>query len=147
MKRTIFLSLVCLTFSGFSNPIKGKVFGLENNQKIVLPGANVFWVGTSIGTTANENGEFKIQVEPSNKLLVVSFVGFTSDTIRWNGEDSVDVILNPNLSLDEIRVVQKNKGTYISKINPIYTQHINGGRTTQSCMLQLIRKFCDQPFR
>jgi len=145
MKRTIFLSLVCLTFSGFSNPIKGKVFGLENNQKIVLPGANVFWVGTSIGAIANENGEFKIQAEPSNKLLVVSFVGFTSDTIRWNGEEAVNVILNPNLSLDEIRVVQKNKGTYISKINPIYTQHINGAELHKAACCNLSESFVTNP--
>lgn len=145
MKRVIILLVMYFSFSGFSNPIKGKVFGMENNQKVVLPGAGVSWAGTSVGTMADENGVFTIKPNKTSHLLVFSFVGFSTDTVKWNGEQEVNVVLDKNLELDEVTVVQKNKGTYISQINPIYTQHINGAELQKAACCNLSESFMTNP--
>ncbi|MBL7969358.1 MAG: TonB-dependent receptor [Prolixibacteraceae bacterium] len=145
MKRVILLLLVFLPFSVFPNPVKGRVFGIEDNQKIVLPGASVSWAGTSAGTIADKDGAFTIELHQSVKLLVFSFVGYQSDTVKWNGEEKLEVVLQRNQELDEVTVVQKNKGTYISKMNPISTQHINGAELQKAACCNLSESFTTNP--
>ena len=145
MKRVIALLLLCSTLSSFSNPIKGKVFGNENNEKIILPGAAVHWAGTTNGTIVDENGLFAIQPDQTTNLLIFSFVGYQSDTIQWGGADSVNVVLEKNQELEEVTVIQRNKGTYISAINPIYTQHINGAELHKAACCNLSESFVTNP--
>lgn len=145
MKRVIVLLLCFASLSCFSNPIKGKVFGNENEVKVILPGAAIHWAGTSNGTLADENGGFVIQPEKTTNLLIFSFVGYQSDTIHWNGTDSVNVVLEKNKELEEVTVVQRNKGTYISKINPIYTTQINGAELHKAACCNLSESFVTNP--
>lgn len=145
MKRVIVLLLLCSSLSCFSNPIKGKVFGNENSEKIVLPGAAIHWAGTTNATVADVDGIYSIQPDQSTKLLVFSFVGYQPDTVQWSGADSVSVVLEKNHALDEVTVVQRNKGTYISTINPIYTQHINGAELHKAACCNLSESFVTNP--
>ncbi len=145
IKRVIILLFMYSSFSAFSNPVKGKVFGIENDQKILLPGASVVWAGTNIGVTTNEKGEYQIQSNQKNKSLVFSFVGFNTDTLKWTGETDLDVVLNTSGEIEEVQVIQKNKGTYISKINPISTQHINGAELHKAACCNLSESFVTNP--
>lgn len=145
MKRVIILLLIFLPALVYSNPIKGKVLGVENSVKSILPGANIYWAGTNIGTIANANGEYSIQSIPDNNLLVFSFVGYNTDTIAWSGQKVIDAVLDMNLELDEVTVFQKKKGTYISQINPIYTTHINGAELHKAACCNLSESFMTNP--
>lgn len=133
------------SFPCYSNPIKGKVFGNENSQKVALPGASIYWAGTSVGTMADANGNFNIQPHQSTNLLVFSFVGYKTDTLQWSGQKSVDAVLDKNLELDEVTVIQRNKGTYISKINPIYTEQLNGAELHKAACCNLSESFVTNP--
>ena len=66
--------------------IKGRVMEETENGEVALPGANVYWVGTSKGSVSDANGEFKIKWEKVGKL-VVSFIGYRSDTIEVKSTD------------------------------------------------------------
>jgi outer membrane receptor for ferrienterochelin and colicins len=133
------------SFSAFTNPVKGKVFGIENDQRILLPGASVVWAGTNIGVTTNENGEYQIKGNQKNQFLVFSFVGFKTDTLKWSGEKELDVVLYNSGELEEVQVIQKDKGTYISKINPISTTHINGAELHKAACCNLSESFVTNP--
>ncbi len=130
---------------GYANPIKGKVFGLENGVKSILPGANIYWAGTKSGTIANENGEFCIQSVKDNNLLVFSFVGFETDTIEWNGLEMIDAVLNMSTELEQVTVIHKKKGTSISRINPVYTTHIHGAELQKAACCNLSESFMTNP--
>ena len=145
MKVVVIFMALCASLSSFSNPVRGKVFGFENSLKVVLPGASIHWAGTSTGTLADADGVFSIQTDKASNLLIFSFVGYTTDTIQWSGEEAVDVVLDKNRELDEVTVVQKNKGTYISKINPIYTQQINGAELQKAACCNLSESFVTNP--
>ena len=68
--------LLVLSSAAMAQNVTGKVTDSEDNNP--LPGANILIKGTAIGTTTDANGEFSLQVEDANTVLVVSFIGYTS---------------------------------------------------------------------
>ncbi|TYA70196.1 TonB-dependent receptor plug domain-containing protein [Seonamhaeicola marinus] len=70
-----------------------------------LPGANVIVKGTSIGTTTDFDGKFTIEARPKDEL-VVSFLGYNSETVLIKKNNLLTISLTPNnASLDEVVVV------------------------------------------
>ncbi|WP_373553860.1 SusC/RagA family TonB-linked outer membrane protein [Haliscomenobacter sp.] len=61
-----------------SKPIKGRIIEAESNEQ--LPGATLIIKGQSTGTATDENGEFSINAELGQTLLV-SYVGFVTQEI------------------------------------------------------------------
>lgn len=87
-----------------------KIMGLvvEKNAKGVeepLAGANVVWLGTTQGTSTEANGVFMIDPLEGATHLVISYVGYQSDTIKYNPQTRIKVILVPDELLDEVTVV------------------------------------------
>lgn len=145
MRIPLLILAILFQFQAWANPVRGTVYAIENNRKITLPGATVWWAGTTVGTIANESGEYEIQAEKTTNLLVFSFVGYVSDTLRWSGEQVLDGLLSKNHELQEVSVVQKNKGSYISKLNPIYTQQINSAELQKAACCNLSESFTTNP--
>ncbi|QOI98353.1 MAG: TonB-dependent receptor [Flammeovirgaceae bacterium] len=69
-----------------------------------LAGASVFWLGTTIGTTTGANGIFMIERVGNHQKLVVSYVGFKSDTVDVTNQTSVKIYLVSEQVLEEITV-------------------------------------------
>ena len=59
--------------------VKGKVVSKDDKP---LPGATVVVQGTTMGTSADIKGEFKIDNVPEDGSLVVSFVGFKTKVLK-----------------------------------------------------------------
>jgi len=56
----IILILFNFTFISFAQSLKGFVYELdEKNEKKPLPGTNLYWKNTQIGTTSDLNGFFE----------------------------------------------------------------------------------------
>jgi TonB-dependent starch-binding outer membrane protein SusC len=77
-----------------------------------LPGASIIVqgsqeaTGSTIGTTTNLDGEYTIQVPETLNVIVISFVGYISQTIEIDGRTSIDVVLDPDVrTLDDVVVV------------------------------------------
>jgi outer membrane receptor for ferrienterochelin and colicins len=65
----------------------------EDEKTSALVGANVYWLGTTTGTTTEDNGEFHIPFSKDSNKLVVSFIGYTSDTVLVTNHKYVEIIL------------------------------------------------------
>jgi hypothetical protein len=107
---------------GYSQKLLGVVF--NKNEKGVdepLAGANVHWLKTSLASTTKENGVFLIDRTSLTDRLIISFVGFTPDTIRVRaGDNNVRVELKAMQSLNEVIVEgwqPASKLNYASGIN------------------------------
>ena len=91
--------LFLLTLLLFSIPVSGQqingnVFEKLNDESITpLPGANILWQGTNIGTVSDADGNFSLKYNKSFNKLEISFIGFKSKII--NVED-------PNIKLEVI---------------------------------------------
>ncbi len=95
--------------------ISGTIFEAnEKKEQIPLPGANVYWLGTSVGGTTDGKGEFSINYKKSYTQLVISYVGFKTDTIKVAINKRIDHWLQPTQDLEEVRLNARKKMTTAS---------------------------------
>ena len=76
--------------------LTGKIYELdEENIKIPLAGSNIYWQGTQVGTTSNNDGYFElIKVDSTKSFLIVSYIGYQADTVHVPfNKDSIEITL------------------------------------------------------
>lgn len=75
-KFTQVLLLVFLSISTFAQ--KGKITGVINDAEVndILPFANAYLKGTTIGTTSDFEGDYMLEVEEGIYTVVFSFIGY-----------------------------------------------------------------------
>ncbi len=97
---------------------------LPENEKGVF-GANVYWLNTNIGTTTDEKGWFKIHYKKEYTKLVVSFVGYKTDTIHVTSNKDLHHFITPENTLEEVKVVSKKQPTQKSFLQTenVFTVH------------------------
>lgn len=71
-----------------------------------LPGANILEKGTTNGTQADFDGNFSLELENENAVLVISYVGFATKEVGLNGKTDLTITLEESAAgLDEVVVV------------------------------------------
>ena len=100
MKKYIIYLFILLPLGAISqNSTKGKILDTTNNPII---GANIYWENSTIGVISNENGVFEIKNLSNNKTLIVSYIGYKSQSITVNESSEITVNLTPDNELNEI---------------------------------------------
>ncbi len=104
-----------------SQEVSGQVLETdENGQNSALQGANVYWLNSQLGTMTDAKGAFSIPYMEEYNQLIISYVGFQSDTLTINSPGTIKVVLKSSNSLDEV-VVSKERDalqkTYLSSQN------------------------------
>ncbi len=142
MKYVIALLLLCMTWNGYAQEIKGRVAELINNEKVALPGASVYWAGTTIGVVTDDDGYFKIRWNESGKL-VASFMGYHSDTLQVTSKvkEVEFVLLSSDEMLDEVQVRSQKLTTIISTRGPKIEQLITGEELCKAACCNLGESF------
>jgi TonB-dependent starch-binding outer membrane protein SusC len=101
----LFFSLLGGVAWGQARQISGKVTAKEDGNGGV-PGVNIVVQGTTKGTTTDANGNYALQLEPSETTLVFTFVGYLSVTQQVGARTTIDVTLESDLTtLEEVVVV------------------------------------------
>ncbi|MBI9061876.1 MAG: TonB-dependent receptor [Marinilabiliaceae bacterium] len=95
---------------------------------VTLPGVTVFVKGTSIGTITDFNGQFTLQVNTPNDVLVFSFIGFISVEKGASDRQPFRIVMSEDVqSLDEVVVVgygTQKKETVTGAISTIQSKEI-----------------------
>lgn len=108
MKKTVLILFFLLTNLCFSQFIKGVVVDTSNQP---LPGASVYYDGTTLATITNDQGEFMLTYDSKlNRPLAISYIGYQTVFIEKYSVDKplvvvLEVVVN---SLREV-IVQKDK--------------------------------------
>ncbi|TRX60013.1 TonB-dependent receptor [Fulvivirga sp. M361] len=106
--------------------ITGKVID-ENGQ--ALPGVNILVKGTTIGTVADIEGNYTLAVPETAKILLFSFVGYTTETVEINGRSVIDIAIFPDITtLTEVVVVaygETDKSELIGSVATIESKTID----------------------
>ena len=105
LRRLMFLALMALcTSSAFAQKqVSGTVVDAAGESII---GASVVVKGTSTGTVTDLDGKFVLQNVPENGSLVISYVGYRTQTLAAAGKSQFDVTLEDDKQLlDEVVVV------------------------------------------
>jgi outer membrane cobalamin receptor len=88
--------------------IKGKVFGKTETDRETLAAANVYWLDNQKGTTTDSEGNFSLSRTSKNKKLVVSYIGYLSDTLEAGDKTYIEITLKPDAALSEV-VIKADK--------------------------------------
>lgn len=145
MKYLFILFLIYLPFHAFTDEIKGRVYSHEQGNKQPLPGVNIYWEGTNQGTASADDGTFNITQNSGQHMLVFSFVGYKQQVLHVHGTELIEVIMEPNLELEEVTVIKKDRGTYLSVINPIQTESLSGAELHKAACCNLAESFETNP--
>ncbi len=126
LKYILVILVLAIHFSGYAQIVEGWVFdGGEDGKKTPLPGANVYWSGQNSGTVTDQNGYFSLKEHDEVDKLVISFVGYGTDTLQVNGNKAIQRTLYPGEQLAEVTVSERVKATTISRLSPRMTQTIS----------------------
>ena len=103
--------------------ITGSIQYKENDKIYPLEGANIFWQDTSLGTSTNLEGFFELEKQPDRTLMVISHLGFKTDTVNIKSAKKIDHFLTKDLEekLDGVILSQRSKSIQKSFIE---TQNI-----------------------
>lgn len=122
MKKYLFIVVLLFPLVAFTQKISGTV---TNDTGKPLIGASVYWLQTTTGTSTDTQGEFQVSLkENSNKKLIASYVGYTSDTIEISHQTVLTFKLVQAKTLGEVVVRDQQDGVIISNLNPIKTEQI-----------------------
>ncbi|MEM7103718.1 MAG: TonB-dependent receptor [Bacteroidota bacterium] len=149
---TRFFNLFCLFVFPFSlwaqhnGHLRGEVFEeISAEEEIPIIGADVYWVGTTKGTTTDLNGQFSIEKTSSTDLLVISYVGYRVDTFNIARDTFIHVHLEPSVTMDEVQVVHRQKSTEISFLDPLKTEKITEKELLKAACCNLSESFETSP--
>ena len=99
--KAAFLVFILSCFVGFSQQnISGTI---SDEDGVPLPGVNVVIKGTNDGTSTDFDGNFTINAN-SGEVLVISYIGYTSEYITVGNQDSITVSLQLDNELEEVVV-------------------------------------------
>jgi len=101
-KILIILALFATTLMSAQNVLTGTVTGTDGQP---IPGANVVLQDSNQGTTTDFDGNFSINAS-SGDVVVVSYIGFATQTIEIINQTTLGVVLEASASeLDEVVIV------------------------------------------
>lgn len=101
--KLIVLLVIQFVFVGFAaaETIKGVV---TDSQSETIIGAAVREKGTNTGTITDMNGNFTLNVKSMQSVLVISYVGYSTQEIKVNAETMKVILIEDAQSLDEVVV-------------------------------------------
>jgi len=122
MKKCIFIVCMSCGVVFSQDPLNGILQYQENNKTYPLTGASVFWQNTTIGTVTDIEGAFQLERTPETDLLIISYVGFKTDTLKIQMPFIThQMIQDQDDELDEVTLTQRRKASQKSYIE---TQNI-----------------------
>lgn len=109
-------------------------------------GANVFWLGTTTGTTTGESGKFSLPETGTSDKLVVRFVGYRSDTIHIDRVDTVwEIVLQDGAVMDEVQVSARRMGTMKIRAGILNQDMISTAELSRAACCNLGESFTTNP--
>ncbi len=142
MNTKYFLLLIFFGFfsAAGAQTVKGTI--KDKNSKELIVGANVYWQGASSGAFSDENGQFEIDLPRElPAMLIISFVGYNSDTLQVQGPGMLDVQLSSSIDMDEFVVEERKDAFSVSAATKLNTEEINRAVLRKAACCNLSESF------
>lgn len=126
-KTTSIIIVFLLLFSGILHAqntkiLSGRVFEMVDGEKKPIPGANVVVANsqnrflTGVATGANGEYNFRVPVTDEELNIIFSFIGLKSKKVTYNGQPTIDVVLE---SEDRVVTEVTVTGRHVDRITGI----------------------------
>jgi len=140
----LYLLVLTIASNAKAQALSGEVKARDENGHLEgLPGVNIHWAGTTTGTSTDASGKFKLSRKGiASQLLVVSFLGYKTDTIDVKGLSYIDITMTEAANeLTTVTVTGNIGGTYISHVDPRKVQVITGKELKRAACCNLSESF------
>lgn len=130
----------------YSNKLTGTVYEKsEKGELLPLIGASVVWLKDNKGTVTDHDGKFETTFRKKGDFLVISYIGYSPDTIQIEKAGNISITIStPNL-LNEVTISHKRKSTEISYLEPIKVYQISSKELLKAACCNLAESFDTTP--
>ena len=143
MLRYILLWGLLLPLTAFAQQFsKGTVVDEAN---LPLMGAEVYWNGTQIGVSTDDNGTFTLKHTENSNTLVISYIGYKTKTIKVTNSEALHIQLEPQSALEEVVVTQKRGNTMKSQWQVANLHTMSSGELLKAACCNLSESFSTNP--
>jgi outer membrane receptor for ferrienterochelin and colicin len=142
--NSILLFIPIIIFS--QTDLKGMIMDRNNpKNNLGVSDVNVHWLGTNIGAVTNEKGWFTIPYKPIYIKLVVSYVGYKTDTISIKDVTPIHHFLTEKSTLEEVVITSKKKATQKSFFSTANVFTVNADELLKAACCNLAESFETNP--
>ncbi|WOC39376.1 TonB-dependent receptor domain-containing protein [Polaribacter sp. HL-MS24] len=119
----------------------------QNNPKDQLGvyGVNVRWLDTNVGTTTNEKGWFSIPYKSTYTKLIVSYIGYQTDTIRIRSLAPIHHVLTETTETTEVVIRSRKRATQKSFFATTNVFTVNSDELLKAACCNLAESFETNP--
>jgi outer membrane receptor for ferrienterochelin and colicins len=117
----------------------------EQNEHRGLAGANVYWLNTSIGTVTDIDGKFSLSHSKERTKLVISYVGFKTDTLTITKPQMVHHWLQPIDNLDAVTITSRKQATSKSYLQAANVFTVSSDELLKAACCNLSESFETNP--
>ena len=103
------------------------------------------WLNTNIGAVTNEKGWFTIAYKSSYKKLIVSYIGYKTDTISIKNSTPIHYFLTQESNLSEITIKSKKNATQKSFLATANVFTVNAEELLKAACCNLAESFETNP--
>ena len=136
MKNIFYIVLILPIIMSSQDKINGTILEAnEKNEVIGLPGANVYWLNTSVGAVTDIDGKFSIPYEKDYVQLLISYVGYKTDTITITEPKTVQHWLQPTDHLDAVTISSRKQATAKSYLQAANVFTVSSDECVKSSLL------------
>lgn len=145
-KYIVVLLLSMVPYFSFSQEkVEGVVFDSDASNALSLSGANVYWQDSQTGVVTDFDGKFSIPYLKEFNRLIISYVGFESDTLTINAPKTIRVSLKPSNELDEVVVQQERDAIQKTYFSPQNVITVNSDELLKAACCNLAESFETNP--
>jgi len=148
MKKHILNSFILLfpIFILAQTNLKGMIMDQENpKDNLGVAGATINWLNTNIGAITNEKGWFTIPFKREYKKLVISYIGYKTDTIIVRDLTPIHHFITLENELKEITIRSKRDAVQKSLFATANTFTVNNDELLKAACCNLAESFETNP--
>ncbi|MFQ3180857.1 MAG: outer membrane receptor for ferrienterochelin and colicins, partial [Polaribacter sp.] len=148
MKKHTLISLILLfpVFIFAQINLKGIIMDAQNPKKnLGITGATVNWLNTNIGAITNNKGWFTVPYKKEYKKLVISYIGYKTDTITISNLTPIHHFITSESELKEIIIRSKRGAVQKSLFATANTFTVNNDELLKAACCNLAESFETNP--
>lgn len=146
MKKYLYILFIKIGFIGYSQEqLKGVVLENSSSKEVPLQGANVFWLNSTVGAVTAEDGTFSLPYKFSYNKLVISYVGFKTDTVIVSENRYIKHVLQSSDELDAVTVTSRKQATTKSYLKATNTFTVSSEELLKAACCNLSESFETNP--
>ena len=145
-KFIVLIVLILLPWFSYSQEmVEGVVLDSHGANALSLSGANVYWQDSQTGVVTDYDGKFSIPFLKEFNKLIISYVGYESDTLTINQPKTIRLSLKPTNELDEVVVQQERDAIQKTYFSPQNVITVNSAELLKAACCNLAESFETNP--